>query len=385
MANSNDTPTSSHDLNEVLGVFSELEDPRRSNATRHIFSELLFISLSALICGADGFTAMARFAQAKKEWLEQLLELPNGLPSHDAFGDLYALLDPEAFNTCFMQWVSPLRKEFDAEVVAIDGKAMRRSHDHSRGLQMVHTVSAWADRNKLVLGQLCVEDKSNEITAIPKLLELLCLEGSIVTIDAMGTQKKIAAKIVEKKADYILALKENHETFYQEVQTLFADQETLEDFASQGKRLEESTAFDKGHGRLETRRCVAIEAVDWYREHWQWEGLRSLVMIESTRQVGEDPPAVQKRYYISSLDAQSQLISNAIRSHWGIESMHWTLDMTFREDESRVRLGHAAKTLSIARKFALNLLRKAPGKDSIKGKQQTAGWNQEYLMKILQA
>jgi predicted transposase YbfD/YdcC len=384
MDNPNDTTAASLELDQILGAFTELEDPRTSNATRHIFSELLFISLSAIICGAEGFTAMARFAQAKKGWLEQLLELPNGLPSHDAFGDLYAILDPEAFNECFMQWVAPFRQAIKEEVVAIDGKAMRRSHDNSRGLKMVHTVSAWADQNKLVLGQLCVEDKSNEITAIPKLLELLWLEGSIVTIDAMGTQKKIAAKIVEKKADYILALKENHETFYQEVQTLFADQETLEDFSRQGKRLEESTSSDKGHGRLETRRCVAIEAVDWYREHWQWEGLRTLVMIESTRQVGDAPPTVQRRYYLSSLAARSQLISKAIRSHWGVESMHWILDMTFREDESRARLGHAAKTLSMARKFALNLLRKAPGKDSIKGKQQIAGWNQEYLLKILQ-
>ena len=385
MDNLNDTSGSGFDLDKTLGTFTELEDPRRSNAKRHIFPELLFISLSAIICGAEGFTAMARFAQAKKDWLEQILELPNGLPSHDAFGDLYAILDPEAFNECFMQWVAPFREAFESEVVAIDGKAMRRSHDKSRGLKMVHTVSAWADKNKLVLGQLSVEDKSNEITAIPKLLELLCLEGSIVTIDAMGTQKKIAAKIVEKNADYILALKENHETFYEEVQTLFADQETLEDFSRQGKRLEESTAFDKGHGRLETRRCVAIEAVDWYREHWQWEGLRSIVMVESTRTVGDGIPTVQKRYYLTSLAAQSQLISKAIRSHWGVESMHWILDMTFREDESRARLGHAAKTLSMARKFALNLLRKAPGKDSIKGKQQTAGWNQKYLLKILQA
>jgi len=217
------TPTSSKlDLDQILGAFSELEDPRRSNATRHLFSELLFISLSAMICGAEGFTAMARFAGAKKEWLESILELPSGLPSHDAFGDLYAALDPEAFNDCFIEWVSPFRTSTRAEVVAIDGKAMRRSHDNSRGLKMVHTVSAWADENKLVLGQISVEDKSNEITAIPKLLELLWLEGSIVTIDAMGTQKKIATKIVEKKADYILALKENQETFYQEVQTLFA-------------------------------------------------------------------------------------------------------------------------------------------------------------------
>jgi len=385
MDNSEDTSTINFDLDEVLGTFKDLKDPRTSNATRHIFSELLFISLSALICGAEGFTAMARFARAKKDWLEQILELPCGLPSHDAFGDLYAILDPEAFNECFMQWVAPFREAVQSEVVAIDGKASRRSHDNSRGLKMVHTVSAWADQNKLVLGQLCVEDKSNEITAIPKLLELLWLEGCIVTIDAMGTQKNIAAKIIEKKADYILALKENHTTFYEEVQTLFSDQETLDDFSMQGKRLEESTALDKGHGRLETRRCVVIEAVDWYREHWQWEGLRSLVMIESTRTDGDAPATVQKRYYLSSLPAQSQLINEAIRSHWGVESMHWILDMTFREDESRVRLGHAPKTLSMARKFALNLLRKAPGKDSIKGKQQTAGWNQEYLMEILQA
>ena len=384
MNNLNDKTAANLDLDQILGAFTELEDPRKSNATRHLFSELLFISLSAIICGAEGFTAMARFAHAKKDWLEQLLELPNGLPSHDAFGDLYAILDPQAFNECFMQWVSPLRHTIDSEVVAIDGKTMRRSHDNSRGLKMVHTVSAWANENKLVLGQLCVEEKSNEITAIPKLLELLWLEGSIVTIDAMRTQKKIAAKIVEKKADYILSLKENHETFYEEVQTLFANQETMEDFSKQGKRFEESTTLDKGHGRLETRRCVVIEAVHWYREHWQWEGLRSLVMIESTRQIGNAQPTVQRRYYITSLAAQSQLISRAIRSHWGIESMHWILDMTFREDESRARVGHAPKTLSMARKFALNLLRKAPGKESIKGKQQIAGWNQEYLLKILQ-
>ena len=187
------------DLHEILGPFSRLHDPRTSNVTRHLFSEFLFISLTAVICGADGFTAMERFAQAKKDWLEEILELPNGLPTHDAFGDLYALLDPEAFNDCFMEWVAPFRDSTEAEVVAVDGKASRRSHDKSRGLKMVHTVSVWASENKLVLGQLCVEEKSNEITAIPKLLELLHLEGCIITLDAMGTQKTIAAKIVEKK------------------------------------------------------------------------------------------------------------------------------------------------------------------------------------------
>lgn len=376
-----------HEINpvEFLGPFNELDDPRKSPATRHLFHEMLFISLAAVLAGAEGFVDIESFARSKKDWLSSFLKLPKGIPSHDAFGDLFALLDPEAFNSAFVEWTSQLREEVSKEVIAFDGKTMRGSHDRSKGKAMIHTVSAWATGNRLVLGQVATEEKSNEITAIPKLLKLLNLEGCVVTIDAMGTQKAIAAEIIAQKADYILALKGNHETFHNEVKELMEDPDTLKELQKQGARLECFIEEEKNHGRLEKRSCVALQKTDWFREDWQWAGLKTLVMIERHRKNRPDEEyTLERHFYLTSLEAEAKEIATMVRNHWGIEnSLHWVLDVTYREDASRVRKDHAAANLSTLRKWTLNLFKSAPGPSSIRQKQKKAGWDHKYLLQLL--
>ena len=373
------------DIHEVLGAFSGLVDPRRSNATSHVFEEMLFMALSAIIAGAEGFCDMEEFAKSKREWLESFLTLPRGIPSHDAFGDLFALLDPEHFNEAFVEWTEGLRQEVAKELVAIDGKSMRRSHDSTNGKKMVHTVSAWASENKLVLGQVATDAKSNEITAIPKLLKLLHLENCVVTMDAMGTQKSIAKQIIGQKADYILSLKDNHETFHQEVKELFHCAETLKKMKDEGAKLQIFSDFNKDHGREEKRSCVVLEKTDWFREDWQWEGLTSLIMIETQRKESQQENyETQQRFYISSLPADAEEIAHMIRRHWEIEnSLHWVLDVTYREDECRVRKDHAASNLSTYRKWTLNLFKQMPDTRSIRAKQKKAAWDHKYLLQVL--
>lgn len=372
-------------ISEVLGAFASIKDPRRSNATRHVFEEMLFISISAMIAGAEGFTDFVSFAEAKREWLDGFLELPHGVPSHDAFGDLFALLDPEEFNLAFVEWTHELRVKCGREVVAVDGKSMRRSHDRGKGKAMVHTVSAWACKNRMVLGQLATEEKSNEITAIPKLLKMLDLEGCVVTIDAMGTQKEIVAEVVAKKADYVLALKRNHEVFYDEVRELMEDTETLQQLQRQGARLECFVETERGHGRVEKRSCVVLEKVDWFREGWQWEGLKSVIMVERHRKVGKEGEfTTERHFYISSLEANAEELARMIRSHWQVEnSLHWVLDVVYDEDQCRVRKGHAASNLSMLRRWSLNLLKKAPVTGSVRIRQKRAAWDHDYLLKVL--
>lgn len=373
------------DIVEFLGAFADLEDPRKSKATRHLLHEMLFISLAAVLAGAEGFVDMESFGKSKKDWLGSFLKLPKGIPSHDAFGDLFALLDPEVFNSAFIEWTSDLRETVSKEVIAFDGKSMRGSHHRSKGKTMVHTVSAWAVNNRLVLGQMATEEKSNEITAIPKLMKLLHLEGCVVTIDAMGTQKAIAAQIVEQKADYILSLKENHETFHNEVKELMEDLETLKELQKQGARLECFIEEEKSHGRLEKRSCVALEKTDWFRENWQWAGLKTLLMIERHRKGPNDEGySLERHFYITSLEANAKELAGMVRSHWGIEnSLHWVLDVTYGEDASRVRRGHAASNLSTLRKWTLNLFQSAPGPSSIRQKQKKAAWDHNYLLQVL--
>lgn len=373
------------EVSEVLGSFNDIEDPRKSRATRHIFQEMLFIALASMIAGAEGFVDMELFGKSKKEWLQSFLKLPQGIPSHDAFGDLFALLDPAEFNSAFVEWTQHLREYVSKEVIAVDGKSMRRSHDRSAGKKMVHTVSAWASENRLVLGQIATEEKSNEITAIPKLLRLLHLEGCVVTMDAMGTQKKIASQIIKQKADYILSLKENHETFCDEVRELMEDPETLLEMERSGARLEYYIDESQGHGRQEKRTCVAIQKTDWFREDWQWDGLKTLVMVERHRkESNEDEYTTERHFYITSLEADAKEIALMIRRHWSVEnSLHWVLDVTYKEDACRVRKGHAASNLSTLRKWTLNLFKNSPGKASIRSKQKKAAWSHDYLLRVL--
>lgn len=373
----------------ILDYFAELPDPRRDNENkRHLLIDILAISILATICGAEHFTEMEQYGKANEEFLRTFLELPHGIPSHDTFGAVYARLDTTEFNRCFINWVEAIRTATDGEVVAIDGKTLRRSHQRSKGVGAIHLVSAWATRNRLSLGQAKVDQKSNEITAIPELLNLLYLKGCIVTIDAMGTQKEIAEGIRQKGADYVLALKDNQPHLRAEVEGIFeaecAAQQKEETPESGVKAVAVYETSESGHGRRETRRVLSLEAPEWLRHKEQWRDLTSLMMVEATRQVNEEE-SFERRYFISSLAPNARQAAEVTRSHWAIEnSLHWVLDVAFGEDDSRVRAGNAAENLALIRKLTHNLLQQETSlKRGIKTKRLVAGWDRRYLLKIL--
>lgn len=366
--------------------FAPLTDPRSDHTKQHLLLDIIVIAFAAIICGADNWVDVQAFGEAKREWFRRFLPLPNGIPSHDTFGDVFARLDPEEFRACFLSWVQAVMTVTQGQVVAFDGKTVRRSHDRRLGKSAIHMVSAWAQTNRLVLGQVKVDEKSNEITAIPALLRLLDVAGCIVTIDAMGTQTAIAEQIVAQGADYVLAVKDNQERLAEDVTATFAEAERV-----QFKQVPHDYAktVDKGHGRLETRECWTIAREDYVealRTHDAWSGLRSVAMVRATRQIG-DEVTVFTRYYISSLDDQAARLLDATRSHWGVENdLHWSLDIAFREDESRVRIGHGAENLAVLRHMALNVLKQEKtAKVGIKTKRLKAGWDETYLLRLLAA
>ena len=368
----------------LIKHFEGLADPRTGNAKAHIFLEILIMAVLAVICGADGWSDVELFGKTKKKWLKTFLELPKGIPSHDTFGRVFAKIQPEEFQKRFLDWVQAVETLTAGQVIAVDGKQLRRSHNPKTGKAALYMVSAWATQNQLVLGQTKVAEKSNEITAIPELLRLLDISGCIVTIDAMGTQTEIAETIMAGGGDYLLAVKENQGHLFEDLQSLFA-----EDAAREMKYAQCSYAksVQKGHGRLETRECWATdreEHLDWVRKRQPWKGLRSVVRIVSQRQIGETL-RVQTRYFISSLPADAKTILKAKRSHWKIENqLHWVLDIAFREDESRVRTDHAAENLAVLRHMALNLLKnEKTAKGGMRAKRLQAGWNTDYLLTIL--
>jgi predicted transposase YbfD/YdcC len=344
------------------------------------------IALCAVICGADDWVAVETFGRAKEAWLRTFLALPGGIPSHDTFGRVFARLDPDEFRRCFLAWARAVVGAPGEQVVAIDGKALRGSHDRRAGKAALHLVSAWATASGLVIGQVATDAKSNEITAMPVLLRLLALEGATVTIDAMGCQTAIAAQIVEQQADYVLALKDNHPALHERVRLAFADAEAAVGTTLPLADLVPHTTLDKGHGRLEHRRCLAIgdpAYLAYVDPDGAWPALRSLVRIESTRRLG-DAVTTETRHYLSSLPADATRLSRVIRSHWAIENrLHWVLDVTFAEDDSRVRVGHAPENLAILRHFALNLLRREPSTGSVATKRFRAALNDAYLRSIL--
>jgi predicted transposase YbfD/YdcC len=363
--------------------FAEVTDPRLDRTKEHRLVEIVTIALCAVLCGADDWVAIALFGRTKQTWLRTFLALPGGIPSHDTFGRVFARLDPTEFRACFLAWVRAITGAEVADgVVAIDGKTARRSHDRGRGKAALHLVSAWASANSLVLGQVATDQKSNEITAIPALVRLLALEGCTVTIDAMGCQTAIAAQMVEQGADYVLALKDNHPTLLERVRLAFADARA----AGAAGVLDAARTLDKGHGRIEQRRCWALgdpEYLAYLDPTGAWAGLRSVVLIESERRLG-DEVTVEPRYYLSSLPPDARLLGRAIRAHWGIENrLHWVLDSAFREDDSRFRAGHGPENLAIVRHFALNLLRREPGPGSIAKKRFRAALDQGYLRTLL--
>jgi predicted transposase YbfD/YdcC len=346
--------------------------------------DIVVIAICAAICGADSWVDVELFGKSKHQWLKKFLKLPHDIPAHDTFGRVFALLDAEQFQACFAEWVSAISDVFQGQVVAVEGKTLRRSHDKGIGKQAIRMVSAWAAENRLVLGQMKVDDHSNEITAIPELLALLEVSGCIVTIDAIGCQKKIAGAIVNRDADYVLALKENQGHLHETFQDLFQYPDEMAAI-----ECDHHKTVDKGHGRIEVRECWTTSDPDYLsyinEQLSEWPGLSSLAMVKSQRTVIGEETTIKYRYFISSLASDAQLILHAVRTHWGIENkVHWILDIAFREDDCRVRKGNGAENFAVLRHLALNLLKHEQSlKCGIKAKRKKAGWDHDYLLKVL--
>jgi predicted transposase YbfD/YdcC len=370
-----------------LFYFKDLPDPRQRGKVKYPLDEVLLLCLLAVLAGAETIVDIARFGEKKLELLRRFRPFVDGTPSHDHLGDILATLDTEAFERCFVAWVAVLTG-VPGDVVAIDGKTLRRSGHKRAGKLPIHLVSAFAARQRLVLGQVKVAEKSNEIVAIPKLLDMLSIEGAIVTIDAMGCQRDIAKKIIEKKADYILALKGNQGTLLDDVE-LFVAEQKANDFKD--TTISQHESVDGEHGRIETRKTTVIHDITWLQERHNWPGLRGVVIVESTREIPEATPGTFKieqetRLYITSLSATADKIGPAIRRHWAVEnSLHWVMDMTFRDDECRVRTQNAPANFAIIKHIAFNLIRRAPGKDSMRLKRKVAAWDDDFLATIIAA
>ena len=371
--------------NRLLDCFNELVDPRtKKHSSRHLMIDILMLTIIAVICGAESWVGVERFGHSKQEWLKGFLELPNGIPSHDIIGDFFSRLDPQSLQACFLKWVNRLFDFSGGEIIAVDGKTLCHSYDTANNRPAIHMVSAWACRNNLVLGQFKTDEKSNEITAIPELLKLLDLQGNIVTIDAMGCQKKIAEQIIGQGGDYVFNLKDNQPTLHEDVR-LF-----IESYVDE-KRLAK-TVFDTheivdgDHGRIETRRYWVTEEIAWLAQIKDWCGLKSIGMVEyESLEKATGKVEVERRYFISSLKAKAKPFAEAVRMHWGIENgLHWCLDVGFNEDACRVRKDYAPENFAVIRHIALNLLKnEKTAKVGIKNKRLMAGWDTAYLAKLL--
>ena len=372
-------------LSSIVKHFESLPDPRHQRNRRHLLVEVITIAVCGVIVGCSGPTAMARWARAKKDWLQKVLALPQGIPSRDCIRRVLSTLKPEAFQTCFQSWITSLVNEEDDRdrMIAIDGKTLRRSHDQNGGLGPLHLVSAWASAHGLALGQVATEEKSNEITAIPALLDRIDVQGAVVTIDAMGCQKDIAQKIVDAQGDYVLAVKDNQPKLYGALEEVFSDER-------QGELLKrphrKHQTCEKEHGRREERYYVLAKIPRHFPLKNAWPGAKAIGMAVRLTENRDGTLSGDTRYFLSSRYLSGQRFAQAVRGHWGIEnSLHWVLDVTFDEDQSRTRNRHMADNLSWLRRFAISLLKRHPSNDSIKGKSQIAGWNNEFLMEVLVA
>jgi len=364
-----------------LEHLSGIKDPRIERCKRHGLLDILFLSVSAVLAGAEGWEAIEEFGHLKLGWLRKYVPLANGIPRHDTIARVISRLNPEGLQQCFFGWMQAVVEGTEGQVVAMDGKTLRRSFDRGSRKSALHLVSAWASRNGVVLGQVKTEEKSNEITAIPALLALLELKGCIVTLDAMGCQREIAEKIGEKQADYVLAVKQNQGVLHEECVEFF-ELARRNDFKQLTYDYHEET--DTGHGRVEVRRSWQSTDIGYLSRGGEWAGLKTIGMTESERHIGEKI-TVERRYYISSLPLDAKAFGQAVRTHWAVEnSLHWVLDVTFREDESRLRRGHAAENFSILRRLVLNLLKQETSTSkSQKAKRRLSGWDDDYREKVL--
>jgi predicted transposase YbfD/YdcC len=371
----------SSQLPTFIDCFADLPDPRNLEQCQHKLIDILFIAVCAVICGADGFTDMAEFGIAKQAWLKQFLELANGIPSHDTFNRLFARLRPKELQSRLLTWIQSVVTLNDGDLVAIDGKTLRRSHQRQLGKEALELVSAWVRKNRLMLAQLKVAEDSNEITAVPPLLRLLELKGCIVSLDAMHCQKATVAEIREQQADYVVALKSNQGQMYEAVKGFFED---VEEGRAHFFEIQEYQTVDGEHGRIEERRYCQVNVPEDLPGRQEWRDLTSLALCESKREV-KGEVSVEKRYYLSSLSVDVQRMSEAIRGHWSIEnSFHWILDVVFKEDDCRVRVGEGAENLAIVRRLALSLLQQEKSvKRGVKTKRLKAALDEAYLLKIL--
>ena len=370
-------PSSFHDY------FVTLTDPRCPDAPnrQHLLMDILVIAVCAVIGGAEGWEDIEEYGKAQAAWFADLLDLPHGIPGHDTFRRVLSRLDPEELTRCFIAWTQALSEASGGEIISIDGKTLRHSFDQATATAAIHMVSAWASANRLVLGQLKVDEKSNEITAIPKLLHLLDVQGAVVTIDAMGCQKEIAKTITEQGADYVLALKDNHPTLSEAV-TLFLNDARDTAFADIAHAYHETV--DGEHGRIETRRYWITSEIEWLGAKGSWANRQSVGMVEARREIGETVQ-IDTRYFLTSLPAQAGRFAAAVRQHWGVEnSLHWVLDVSFQEDACRIRKEKGAQTFAVLRPIAVNLLRREPHhKRGIKARRKRAGWDRDYLVRVL--
>ena len=362
-----------------LSYFNELPDPRQAAKVVYPLDEVLLLALLAVLAGAEAFTDIARFGEKKLAFLRRFRPFRDGTPPHDRIGDIFAALDAEHFQRCFVAWVASVTG-IPEGVIAIDGKTMRRSGQKSRGKSPIHMVSAFAARQRLVLGQVKVAEKSNEIIAIPKLLNMLAIEGAIVTIDAIGCQRDIAQAIINKKADYVLALKGNQGSLREDVE-LFAREQKAKGFAD--TRISQDTTIDGDHGRIETRTTTVIHDVAWLQERHGWPGLEAVIVVESAREISGKIEQ-ETRFYITSLIMLAAFLGPVVRSHWLIEnSLHWVMDMIFRDDECRVRTDHAPANFTTIKHMAHNLIRQASGKDSLRLRRKVAAWDDDFLASLV--
>jgi predicted transposase YbfD/YdcC len=370
-------------LGALVFYFSEVEDPRSDNK-RHLLLDIIVIAVCAAICGADTWTDVELFGQAKERWFRTFLELPHGIPSHDTFSRVFALIDAEQFQESFRNWIAAVEERTKGEIIALDGKQLRRSHDKAEGQKAIYMVSAWASENSMVLGQRKVDERSNEITAVPQLLEMLEVAGCIVTADAMHCQVETAKKVIDNDADYVFVVKDNQPRLLEAIQGLFDDPDEMRWVDTDYDRT-----TDGNHGRIETRQCWTTsdpEYLAYIASFADWPGLQSIGMIEAKRSTKEGT-SVKRRYFISSLESNAKQLLHAVRTYWGIENkLHWVLDLAFREDESRVRKGNGPQNFAVLRHIALNLLkREDTAKTSVRAKRKKAGWDNTYLLKVLTA